>query len=291
MKLDQEKRGEIIIFLEAFLWSLFPIITILSFKNISPLISLGWSTLFATIFFAIILTIKGKWKEIKNKEALKDILLVTFFLGILYYLLYFFGLRYTSAGNASLIALTEIFFSFLFFHIWRKDYISFNHIMGAILILIGAFIILYPNFSEFHLGDILILTAAFIAPFGNFFQQRARKKASSESILFIRSLISAPVIFLFAYLSQADFAIVDFKKAVIFLIINGFFILGLSKILWIEGIHRISVTKANALNCMAPLLTLLFAWPLLHNIPTMFQLFSFAPMFFGVILLGKNKVR
>jgi len=288
--MTQERKGKIIIFSEALLWSLFPVITIISLKNIPPIISLGFCTLFATIFFAVVLSIKGGWGEIRNREALKDILWVTFFLGIFYYLLYFSGLRFTSAGNAGIIALTEIFFSFLFFHIWRKDHIPYTHIIGAVLMLIGAIIVLYPNFSKFHPGDLLILAASFIAPFGNFFQQKARKKVSSESILFIRSFISTPVIFIFAYLTDVDFTIISIKKSLVVLIINGFFLLGLSKILWIEGIHRISVTKANALNSAAPLLTLLFAWILLHDTPTKFQFFSFLPMFLGVILLGRNRI-
>lgn len=290
MNLTKERQGEVIIIAEALLWSLFPVITILSLTNLSPIVSFGWSTLFATLFFAIMLTIKGKWREIKNREAIKDILLVTFFIGILFYLFYFLGLSYTSAGNASLIALTEVFFSFLLFHVWRKDYISPNHIIGAILILAGAMIILYPNFSEFHLGDLLILAGAFVAPFGNFFQQRARTKVGSESILFIRSFISVIVIFFIAYLSNLNFLpTTNSEKTFIILIINGFFLLGLSKILWIEGIHKISVTKAIALNGITPLLTLLFAWLLLDNIPTHFQLLSFVPMFLGVIFLSKNK--
>jgi drug/metabolite transporter (DMT)-like permease len=287
--LSKERQGEVIIFGEAFLWSLFPVITVLSFKNVPTLLALAWSTLFSAIFFAIVLFWKKGWGQIKNKEAIKDILAATFILGIAYYLFYFFGLRHTSPGNAGLIALTEIFFSFLFFNVWRKEYCLRNHIWGALLMLVGAAIVLYPNTSKFQLGDLLVLAASFIAPLGNFFQRRARKIVSSEAILFVRNLISAAFIFILAYFIKIDFSAIDIKGSLILLIINGFFLLGLSKVLWLEGIHRINVAKANALNAIAPLLTLLFAWLLLGNIPTGFQLFSFIPMFFGVILLGMNK--
>jgi len=198
-------------------------------------------------------------------------------------------LRYTTAGNASLIAQTEIFFSFLFFNIWHKEYISFEHIMGAILMLIGAGIVLYPNVHNFQIGDLMILTASLIAPLGNFFQRRARKKVKSEAILFVRSLISTPVIFIVAYFAKVNFASINFDKTLMLLIINGILLLGLSKLLWVEGIHRINVMKANALNSIAPLSTLLFAWMLIGDIPTKFQLLAFIPMFFGVILLSMNK--
>jgi drug/metabolite transporter (DMT)-like permease len=288
-KLSKERQGEMFIFFESILWALFPIITILSLKNVPPLVALAWSTLFAAAFFGILLFLKNGWKELKNKEAIGDILLTTFILGIVFYVLFFTGLRYTTAGNASLIGLTEIFFSFLLFNVWHKEYFSFAHIAGAALMLIGAIIIFYPNVHGLQIGDLLILAACFIAPFGNFFQRRARKQVKSEAILFIRSIISAPVIFLLAYFSKANFAAIGFDKSFVLLIVNGFFLLGFSKILWIEGIHRISVTKANALNSLTPLLTLLFAWIILGNIPTKFQLFAFVPMFFGVMLLSKNK--
>lgn len=289
MKLSKEREGELFIFGEAALWALFPVITILSYGKVSPLVSLGISSIFASIFFAIILSLKKKWHEIKIASAFKDILWTTFFIGILYYLFFFFGLRYTSAGNASIIALTEVFFSYLFFNIWKKDPLPLYHIAGAILMLVGAIIVLYPNFHKFQLGDILIVIAATIPPFGNFFARRARGKVSSEAIMFVRSIISGAVILLIAFISGNTFTYADFQGSFLLLFINGVFLLGLSKVMWIEGIVRISVVKANALGSVGPLLTLLFAWLFLRNIPTPWQLLSFIPMFLGVILLGMNK--
>lgn len=288
-QISEERKGEFFILTEALLWSLFPVITILSFKGVSPVLSLAWTVLFSALFFGIVLCIKGGWKELGNKKALGDILLATGILGIAYYLLFFWGLKYTSAGNASIIALTEVFFSFLFFNVWRKEYFSPWYGIGAILVLVGAVIVLYPNVHEFRLGDIFILLASFIAPLGNFFQRRARKQVRSEVILFTRSLITALFMFTLAYFLKMDLASIDIKHSFLVLIFNGFFLLGLSKLLWVEGIHRINVAKANALNGITPLLTLLFAWILLGNMPTWFQLISFVPMFLGVLFLSGNE--
>ncbi|HMK74557.1 MAG TPA: DMT family transporter [Thermodesulfobacteriota bacterium] len=289
MKPDRERQGESFILLQALLWSLFPVITILSYGLLPPLISFGWSTLFATLFFGGVLTLRHRWGEIRDRSSLRNILWATLFLGILYYGLVFFGLRYTSAGNASLIAATEMFFSFIFFHIWRRDFISPKHILGAIFMLIGVFIVLYPNTTKLHLGDLLILMATVIAPFGNYFQQRARERVSSEMILFVRSAISTPIVLLSACLLREKFSITNLKTSADLILINGLLLMGFSKILWVEGIHRISVTKSNALASIAPPLTLLFAWLILHNIPTRFQLLSVVPILFGVALLSMNK--
>ena len=259
MKLNAERLGEIIALVYDVLWGLFPIITILIQDKLSALLSLSLSLTFASLFLALVLTIKRRWHEVFDKTALKDNLVSTFFIGILYYLFYFFGLNSTSAGNASIIALSGILFSYLFFHLWRRDFIPKEHIIGAILMAIGAFIVLYPNLHQFHLGDLLILAAAAVTPFGNFYVQKARRKVSSESILFTRCFISAIVIFPLVFLFHGQSSYTIIKSSLIFLAINGIFLLGISKILWVEQIHRMSVMKANAWSSMSSLFTLFFA--------------------------------
>ena len=79
------------------------------------------------------------------------------------------------------------------------------------------------------------------------------------------------------------------KQVWFLLLLNGVVIFGISKIFWVEGIHRMSVTKANALSSLNPFITLIFAWLLLKDAPTVWQLSALAPMILGVILLGINK--
>ena len=289
MQFNRERQGEFFIILQATLWSLFPVITIMTYGTLTPLFSLAWSTFFAVIFFAGVMSAKKQWHEIKNFQALKDILGATLFIGIGYYALYFLGLKYTSPGNAIIIAKIETLFSFLFFHVWKKNSIPSTHIIGSALMLVGALIVLYPNTTSLNRGDVFVLLAASIAPFGNFFQQRARKKVRSETIMFIRSVVSAPVIFFLGILYQPQSFSLNISASLLFLIVNGFLFMGLSKIFWLEGIHRISVTKANALSTIAPFLTLVFAWLFLANQPTLWQIVSLIPITVGLILIGINK--
>lgn len=291
MNLSQQRQGELSIFSSAFLWSTFPVITILSYNTLHPIISLLFSTFFSLFFFAALIAKKNLWKEITNRAVYKDILIATFLLGIVYYVLVFIGLQYTSPGNASIISLTQIFFGFLFFHVFRREYIPTTHIWGGLLMICGALIVLASNFHTFQGGDLLILLANMIAPFGNFFAQKARKQVSSETIMFFRSGLSSIFLFFLALLLHIPFSIQAVQQSLLFLLINGFLLLGLSKILWIEGIHRISVPKANALESISPLFTLFFAWLLLSQPPTLWQLASLIPIALGVILLSKNATK
>lgn len=288
MKFSQQRLGEIFILTQAALWGLLPVVAILSFNKLAPIESLAWSTFFSSIFFAVVVTVRGNWREVKNKSALKDILWLTFFVGLVFYVLLYTGLKRTSPGNAIIIGLTQVFFSYVLFHLWRKEFIPKQHITGAFLIMIGAGIVLYPNTTDFRVGDVLVLAAAFVAPFGNFFQQRARKKVSSETILFLRSLISSIVLLVFIYGFGGASPVNALKQSFWYLITTGVVLFGITKILWVEGIHRISVTKASALAGIQPVVTLTFAWLILSQAPTLWQIFSFVPMFFGIILLSKN---
>ena len=283
--MTEQRKGEILIFTEGLIWAFFPVITILSYAKLPSLASLAWSNVFAALFFLGLVAYRNTWRDLKNPLVWKYVAGIVIIIGVLFYGLYFAGLEHTTAGNSSIIGQFEIFTSFFFFHILRKDSISREHILGSLLMVIGAIVVLSPNFSTPNIGDMLILLATLVPPFGNLLQQKARQVASSETILFLRSALSAPLIFILAYFMHQTAPLGDVRSSLLFLIINGALIFGLSKFMWLEAIHRIPVTKALALNSITPLFTLLIAWPLLSQTPTPWQFVSLVPMVLGIFLL------
>jgi drug/metabolite transporter (DMT)-like permease len=282
------RKGELYLFLEVFLWSLFPIITVLSFAEIPVLTSFAWSTFFSGCFFAAVMLYKGTWQEMNNIRLWKYLAWVALCIGVCFHGLYFWGLSITTPGNAALIVLFEICTSYVFFHLLRRDHIAHEHVVGSLCMVLGAGIVLAPNMSTFNYGDMLVLFATFFTPVGNFFQQRAREIASSETILFMRTLIATPFIFILAYATNMIGDVKGLLSSLPFLIVNGIVLLGLAKIFWIEATHRISVTKALALSSAGPLLTLFFAWLFLAQSPNVWQLASSIPFILGVLLLTDN---
>ena len=115
MKLSNQRKGELFVFSNSLLWALFPVIAVLSYNTLAPVVYLLFSIFISVFFFAAIMWRKNLWQEVFNRAAFKNILMLTLILGVVYYLLVFLGLKYTSPGNASIVALTQIFFSFLFF--------------------------------------------------------------------------------------------------------------------------------------------------------------------------------
>lgn len=288
MSLSHNRQGELIIFFESLLWSLFPIVTISLYQHISPLFTLALSALFALIFFGIILLFKKQWNDFKNKQAVWDIVRGSFFLAIFWFFT-FTGLKYTNSGNASIVLLMEIFFSYLFFGLWKKEKQHLFHIIGAIIMAIGAIIILFPGELQINKGDLFILIGTIFPGIGNYFQQKARTQINSYSLLFIRNLVSTPFWFIIAFTSgQTIPTIIDLQTTFPLFLFSGIFLFGLSKILWIEGIHRIPLTKAISLTTITPAFTLIFAYFILNEIPTIWQILGFFPILIGGILITKR---
>lgn len=287
--MTETKKGELFILVHSFISGFFPIIIILSLKNLPAMMSLSASLFLSTFFFLFLLLYKKKIKEILKIQAWPDIFAGAIIIGIILYSLYYFGLKFTSANNTSLISRTEVIFSFIFFHLIRKETIAKKHIWGIFSMLIGAVIILSPSSTGFNKGDFLILCAMAIAPLGNFFQRRARTKVSSETIMFFRSAIACLGVFLLSKFFNEHTTFSQIKNDFWFLAINGILAFGIQKICWLEGIHRISITKANALTIIGPLLTLIFAGLILHQPILPKQLFAFAPMALGLWLLTRER--
>lgn len=289
MILSRTKQGDFLILIQAFLSSFFPIVAVLSYKSLTPMVSLFYSSIFTAGVFLLLFCFRPKWQELLIPGVLKDLLFVALTIGVGYYGLFFLALKYTTAGNASLIALMEIFFSYLFFHVFRKEEMDASHIFGGIFMILGAVMILFNKTSSFRAGDFIILFATMFPAVGNYYQQKLRKKVSSETVLFGRSMLTLPFLGILAFVFKENLSPVVISGNFWFLLLNGTIFLGISKIFWLEGIHRISVTKANIISSISPAFTLLLAAYFLKQYPNLWQLLAFIPLGAGLWLLTKTK--
>ncbi|MFH1444622.1 MAG: DMT family transporter [Candidatus Peregrinibacteria bacterium] len=289
MSLSPIRHGELNILLSTLLSSVLPVITILSFTYLAPLFSAGLSTLFAGLFFACLLTLKREWSLLRKRQAWKDILLATFFVGIAGYGCFFLGLKYTTAGNAAILNLTEVFFSFLILGLLlRHEPLLPRTVIGGACMVFGALLILLPKGNaEWQWGNLLIILGAAFAPLGNRYAQRARKVVSTNAIMFSRSIISGGCLLLLAFAFEQTPAREAVFASSVFLLINGFLLLGLSVSLWVEAIHLIPITKAVSMVSIMPLFTLIAAYFILKEQPNILQISSLIPITVGMILLTK----
>ncbi len=266
--------------------SWFPILSLFSMALIGAMYSFALSICIATVLFLLLVVYKKKVPELFQKDARKDLLLTTFFINLLFVLV-FLGLQYTTAGNMAVIIFLQLLFAYLYFNIFGNDTLSLMHTAGAVVMGMGALTILVPDNLSFNKGDLIILIAAAIAPFANLYQKRARSYVSSESILAFRNIVALPVLLLIAYLSEPLPTTENLLKALPYILAIGVLVFGLSKVLWIEALHRISITKISAMLALSPLFTLLFAYFALNEVPGLRQLLGMIPILIGGYLITR----
>lgn len=282
-----ERTGELFMLAFAFSEGWFPIITIIALQYITPIFVYSFTLIFATMSFMALLVMRKKTRELIFWQAYKNLLLVSLLMSIMFACIYI-GLSYTSAGNMAVLIFLQVFFSFLYFNLFGREKFSRIHLSGAILMVFGALIILFPDKFIFNVGDLLILIAAAIAPIANLFQKRARKQVSSETILAFRSIVALPVLLLLAFLTEPIPSLPDLISALPYIAVSGLLLMGLSKIFWVESIHRISITKASAMAALIPVFTLFFAYLTLNEIPGYSQFAGILPVLLGGYLITRK---
>lgn len=284
--MTREREGELLMLGLSMLESWFPILSIVAMSYVGALHTYMYSLIISLFFFLAIMYKRQRFVELKNKAAYKDLLLTTFWITSIFTFI-FIGMRYTTAGNMAVIVFLQVLFSYLYFNVLGKEKMEKVHLAGALVMGVGALIILIPEDLAFNKGDWLILGAAAMAPIVNLYQKRAREYCSSETILGFRTLVGLPFIALLAYLMEPAVSVEAFMSALpyIFLIATGVYVV--SKIMWIEALNRISITKLSAMLALMPMMTLFFAYLYLDEVPEFRQLLGIVPVLIGGYLITK----
>ena len=287
------RKGEIAVFLACLIGSGFPIIAILSFSSVSPLFSAAASTLIGALFFAAVLALRKGFRALYSRPpAWREIVLTSVYIGFLFHAFLYLGLRYTTAGNAAILLLLEVFFSFAILgFILRQEEVFASRIAGALLMTFGALVVLIPNATEFNGGDFLVVFATLFGPLGNKYAKEARLQASTEEIMFWRSIFAGFTLLVLAFCLEVPPAAEDLRACSWSLVVNGIVVFGISKILWLEGINLIPITVAVSLISISPAFTMVLAYFVLGEPITAFQVLGLPLLASGIILVTRNSPR
>lgn len=284
--MTKEREGEFLMLGLALIESWFPILSIVAMSYIGALHTYAYSLVIALFFFLIIMLKRDRFKELRNRDAYNDLLLTSFWITLLFTLV-FIGMQYTTAGNMAVIIFLQLLFSYLYFNVLGKEKMDKIHLIGAGIMGVGALIILIPDDLTFNKGDLLILIASAIAPIANLYQKRARTYCSSETILGFRTVVGLPFIALLAWIFEPATQYKDIMAALPSLLVIGIFVYVVSKIMWIEALYRISITKVSAMMGLVPMLTLFFAYLYLDEMPQFRQMLGIIPILVGGYMLTK----
>ena len=284
--MTKEREGELLMLGLTVLESWFPILSIVAISYVGALHTYMYSLAIAFFFYMAIMYKRDRFKELKNRAAYKDLLLTTFWITFIFTLI-FIGMRYTTAGNMAVIVFLQVLFSYLYFNVFGKEKMETIHLIGAVIMGAGALIILFPENLEFNKGDWLILASAAAAPIVNLYQKIARSYCSAETILGFRTVVGLPFVALLAYLLEPSVCYEAFMYALpyLFLIATGVYVV--SKIMWIEALNRMSITKLSAMLALLPVMTLFFAYLYFCEVAEFLHMMGIIPVLVGGYLINK----
>lgn len=282
-KPNSERQGEIFLFMEMIVFSLFPIIINQGTKAMPPLFFASISLLTAGAFFFLYLLFTKQLKQLLRLDVLKLSALITILVVVIPYFCIFTGTKLTSGINTAIFLQTEILFALILCHFWLKEKISQIQLLGSLSIFTGAVLVLYNGGFDLNVGDLLIILGTSIYPIGNHYSQKALRIASPMVILFIRSVLGGVLLLALSLLIEPHLNPLTLSTHNLLLILaNGLGMLFVSKILWYLGLARLSLTKATAITMSYPIFTLMFAAIFLKELPTSYQLVGLTIIMLGV---------
>ncbi len=221
------------------------------------------NALVAVFLFSTILLL-GEYKNLRSMRPAQwgRLALIGLVGGSIPFLLFFYGLKLTSAVNAGFLHKTLFIWVMIFAAVFLKEGISRKFLAGALLLLAGNSI-LFSKFTAFGTADAMILAAAVLWGAENVISKKALGETYGRIVAFGRMFFGS--LFMLAFLAitgQApDLASLSAGQVAWVLVTGG--MLFLYVLLYYTGLKYVRVSVAAAL--------LSLAQPITAMLPTAFS--------------------
>lgn len=247
-----------------------------------------WRYLFAVVILAL-LTRKpfAKWSLLR--EQLTGFLIVGILGLFCFNLLLFWGLRYTSAINASLIMSLNPVVTLLLSRLFLKSRISYYQFFGALVGMTGVVYLLSKgklsglSLSNFSKGDTLIILAMVLAAFYNIWVKKYATDISNQHFTFFTNLVCLLsfiiVIPFFVEPHSINYGAGFWMASIVF----GALGTALTYMLWNKGLGMVGASKAGGFMNIVPLSTAIVTVLLGQELAT-FHLISGLLILLGLVV-------
>jgi drug/metabolite transporter (DMT)-like permease len=253
----------------------------------------------ASLFIYVVYRVQGDVKMPRGKD-LRTIILLGLLGNVLYQNLFIFGLAHTRAGTASvLLAGSPIITALLSARVGHEK-VRARAWIGIIIAIAGiVFVVLAGGSSsgdnagtDSLLGDILLLSAT---------TAWAVYTVGSRDVVARYGPIAVTAVGLWAgtigliLLGLPALLHVDFRAlspgVYGSMLYSGAFSLGLAYIFWYFGVRVLGNTRGSAFSNLAPVVSLIAAWPLLGEAPRLWQFAGAFVIIGGVTMTQMSNVQ
>lgn len=289
--MKNERPAEIQVLASVLFFSLFPIFASGTSKMLPPIFFAGISTLLAAVALIPYMLLSSQNVIGGFRREWKTVALVTLLNVVIPFMLIFAGAARTSAINTTLLLKAEIIFTLIFSHFLFGERLTPLKVIGGALSFVGAAVILYRGSLGVNPGDLMIIGGVLFYPFGNYYMKALLGRMSATMLLFLRSLIGGVTLLAASALLETFGA--DFQHQLVanwhIIAINGLVVLGIAKIFWFKGFKHLELSKAIGMLTAEPAVSLLYAYLLLHEVPSQIQWLGVGITMSALYFLTKGK--
>ena len=214
------------------------------------------------------------WLQLKRLDARTNLLLIgNILIGtIVAPVLLYTALETTMVTNLVLLTRIEaVVYSVLGFFLF-KDPISKSNWIGLAFITAGTVILAFVQ-GQFMKGDGLGLLAGVLYAAGSALGRSVVKQISISAFVFIRNLVGGIVFFWIAIILYGTGHFADAFSADLWLVMAVYaaLVVVLGQMTWFRAVGSLSSGVVSAWSTLTPVLGVLFAYLILHEIPDMSQ--------------------
>jgi drug/metabolite transporter (DMT)-like permease len=203
-------------------------------------------------------------------------------------IIFFQGLKMSTAADTALLANGETVFSILFALLIFRERLKPVGYIAVILILSGVFLVttnLDFNSSIFSLnvGNVLVILATCIWGFDNNICKIISRQIHISKLIQLKALIGGTILIGMAIISGIPFSI--HSEQLIPIILLSVFGFAISLYLYLHSIKRIGVIKASSLLSLSAVFGVIFAIIFLRESINVNQIIAISVMIFGIHLM------
>jgi drug/metabolite transporter (DMT)-like permease len=251
----------------------------------------------AVLLFSTIIGVSGfsKLRELSGKDWF-SLSLIGFLGGSIPFLLFFYGLKLTTGTTSAFIHKTLFIYASIFAFMFLKEKLHKGFVIGAVLLLMGNYFFIFPDF-KLSTGHLLILLATVFWAAENTYSKHVLECLSGTIVAFGRMFFGSLFIFAFLLFSGKYSLVISMSAVQYGWIIFTALLLFLYVFSYYNGLKLVRVSTATSILTLSVPITTTMGWIFSGNLIQLSQIIGMLFLISGVFSIifypkiFENKVR
>jgi drug/metabolite transporter (DMT)-like permease len=230
-----------------------------------------------------------KKTTLQRKDLLK-IILIAMAGAVIAPLLFFSGLRLTSASNTAVLSNVEIVFTVIIAILFFKEKINRVGYIGLAMVTVGATVITstpeLTGITNLDIGSLMVIGSSLFWAIDNNVSKIITKKVDVLKIAQFKSGIGGLILLIVVF--AANIPILIPSNDIPFILLLGIVGFALSLFLFLKSLHIIGVVKTIVIFATSSVFGLIFAILFLHEKISEFQISAICVMIVGIYLINRK---